>query len=88
MLRRRAFAEIHFRYALDLRRAAPVCKERLLRAYRLPDAACDLGEARGKGGHYGRRIVCRAVLFRLGTIALTEKTAEVVPAARSRSDDL
>ena len=23
MLRRRAFAEIHFRYALDLRRAAP-----------------------------------------------------------------
>ena len=67
MLRRRAFAEIHFRYALDLRRAAPVCKDRLLRAYRLPDAACDLGEARGKGGHYGRRIVCRAVLFRLGT---------------------
>lgn len=50
MLRRRAFAEIHFRYALDLRRAAPVCKDRLLRAYRLPDAACDLGEARGKGG--------------------------------------
>ena len=46
MLRRRAFAEIHFRYALDLRRAAPVCKYRLLRAYRLPDAACDLGEAR------------------------------------------
>ena len=67
MLRRRAFSEIHFRYALDLRRAAPVCKDRLLRAYRLPDAACDLGEARGKGGHYGRRIVCRAVLFRLGT---------------------
>lgn len=32
MLRRRAFAEIHFRYALDLRRAAPVCKYRLLRA--------------------------------------------------------
>ena len=50
MLRRRAFAEIHFRYALDLRRAAPVCKDRLLRAYRLPDAACDLGEARGQGG--------------------------------------
>lgn len=50
MLRRRAFAEIHFRYALDLRRAAPVCKDRLLRAYRLPDAACDLGEAWGKGG--------------------------------------
>ena len=50
MLRRRAFAEIHFRYALDLRRAAPVCKDRLLRAYRLPDAACDLGEACGKGG--------------------------------------
>ena len=50
MLRRRAFAEIHFRYALDLRRAAPVCEYRLLRAYRLPDAACDLGEARGKGG--------------------------------------
>lgn len=35
MLKRRAFAEIHFRYALDLRRAAPVCKYRLLRAYRL-----------------------------------------------------
>lgn len=67
MLRRRAFAEIHFRYALDLRRAAPICKDRLLRAYRLPDAACDLGEARGKGGHYGRHIVFRAVLFRLGT---------------------
>ena len=67
MLRRRAYAEIHFRYALDLRRAAPVCKDRLLRAYRLPDAACDLGEARGKGGHHRRRIVCRAVLFRLGT---------------------
>lgn len=50
MLRRRAFAEIHFRYALDLRRAAPVCKDCLLWAYRLPDAACDLGEARGKGG--------------------------------------
>lgn len=50
MLRRRAFVEIHFRYALDLRRAAPVCKYRLLRAYRLPDAVCDLGEARGKGG--------------------------------------
>lgn len=49
MLRRRAFAEIHFRYALDLRRAAPVCKDRLLRAYRLPDAACDLGEARQGG---------------------------------------
>ena len=67
MLRRRAFAEIHFRYALDLRRAAPICKDRLLRAYRLPDAACDLGEARGMGGHYGRHIVFRAVLFRLGT---------------------
>ena len=53
MLRRRAFAEIHFRYALDLRRAAPVCKDRLLRAYRLPDAACDLGEARGKGAIMG-----------------------------------
>lgn len=54
MLRRRAFAEIHFRYALDLRRAAPpVCKYRLLRAYRLPDAACDLGVARGKGAIMG-----------------------------------
>lgn len=49
MLRRRAFAEIHFRYALDLRRAAPVCKDRLLRAYRLSDAACDLVK-RGQGG--------------------------------------
>ena len=63
MLRRRAFAEIHFRYALDLRRAAPVCKDCLLRAYRLPDAVCDLGEARGKGGHYGRRIICISVIL-------------------------
>lgn len=63
MLRRRAFAEIHFRYALDLRRAATVCKYRLLRAYRLPDAVCDLGEARGKGGHYGRRIICISVIL-------------------------
>lgn len=63
MLRRRAFAEIHFRYALDLRRAAPVCKYRLLRAYRLPDAVCDLGEARGKGGNYGRRIICISVIL-------------------------
>lgn len=63
MLRRSAFAEIHFRYALDLRCAAPVCTYRLLRAYRLPDAACDLGEARGKGGHYGRRIICLSVIL-------------------------
>ena len=63
MLRRRAFAEIHFRYAQYLRRAATVCKYRLLQAYRLPDAACDLGEARGKGGHYGRRIICLSVIL-------------------------
>ena len=63
MLRRGAFAEIHFRYALDLRRAAPVCKDRLLRAYRLPDAAGGLGEAWGKRGHYGRRIVCLSVIL-------------------------
>lgn len=63
MLRRRAFAEIRFRYALDLRRAAPICKYRLLRACRLPDAACDLGEARGKGDHYGRRIICLSVIL-------------------------
>lgn len=49
MLRRRAFAEIHFRYALDLRRAAPVCKDRLLRAYRLSDAACDLVKRGARG---------------------------------------
>ena len=57
MLRRRAFTEIHFRYALDLRRAAPVCKDRLLRAYRLPDAACGLGEA------WGMRVILGGVSF-------------------------
>lgn len=81
MLRRRAFAEIYFRYALDLRRAAPVCKDRLLRAYRLPDAACDLGEARGRGDHYGRHIVCRAVYFVWGRMVLRakRKIATVLP---------
>ena len=81
MLRRRAFAEIHFRYALDLRRAAPICKYRLLRAYQLPDAACDLGEARGKGGHYGRRIVCRLCYFvwRWMVLRAKRKIATVLP---------
>ena len=81
MLRRRAFAEIHFRYALDLRRAAPVCKGRLLRAYRLPDAACDLGEARGKGGHLGGVSFAELCYFVGGRMVLRvkRKIATVLP---------
>ena len=81
MLRRRAFAEIHFRYALDLRRAAPVCKGRLLRAYRLPDAACDLGEARGKGGNLGGVSFAELCYFVWGRMVLRvkRKIATVLP---------
>lgn len=81
MLRRRAFAEIHFRYALDLRRAAPVCKDRLLRAYRLPDAACDLGEARGKGAIMGGVLFAKLCYFVWGRMVLRvkRKIATVLP---------
>lgn len=81
MLRRRAFAEIHFRYALDLRRAAPVCKYRLLRAYRLPDAACDLGEARGKVAIMGGVSFAELCYFIWGRMVLRakRKIATVLP---------
>lgn len=81
MLRRRAFAEIHFRYALDLRRAAPVCKDRLLRACRLPDAACDLGEARGKGAIMGGVSFAELCYFVCGRMVLRakRKIATVLP---------
>lgn len=81
MLRRRAFAEIHFRYALDLRRAAPVCKYRLLQAYRLPDAACDLGEARGKWAIMGGVSFAELCYFVWGRMVLRakRKIATVLP---------
>lgn len=81
MLKRRAFAEIHFRYALDLRRAVPLCKDRLLRAYRLPDAACDLGEARGKGGIMGGVLFAELCYFVWGRMVLRakRKIATVLP---------
>ena len=81
MLRRRVFAEIHFRYALDPRRAAPVCKGRLLRAYRLPDAACDLGEARGKGAIMGGVSFAELCYFVWGRMVLRakRKIATVLP---------
>lgn len=81
MLRRRAFAEIHFRYALDLRRTAPVCKDRLLRAYRLPDAACDLGEARGKVAIMGGVSFAELCYFIWGRMVLRakRKIATVLP---------
>lgn len=81
MLRRSVFAEIHFRYALDPRRAAPVCKGRLLRAYRLPDAACDLGEARVKGAIMGGVSFAELCYFVWGRMVLRakRKIATVLP---------
>lgn len=63
MLRRRAFAEIHFRYALDFGARPPFARIvccgligcRMRRATSVKRGA--------RGGHYGRRIICLSVIL-------------------------
>lgn len=59
----------------------PVCKDRLLRAYRLPDAACGLGEARGKGAIMAGVSFAELCYFVWGRMVLRakRKIATVLP---------